>query len=275
MVKQDTEKAKQDFTPLDPNYVVQQARQIKRLTTSEIIAEITDMFYEMHGDRKFGDDQAIYGGVGKIDNYLVTIVGTQKGHTIEENIQNNFGSPHAEGYRKAIRLFEQAEKFQRPVITFINTSGAFCDIEAEDRGIGEAIAKSIQAMGKLTVPSIAILIGEGGSGGALALATSNTVWIMEQAMYSILSPEGFSTILWKDSSRSKEAADLMKITATDLRELGIVDDIIAEIDADGNRMDSQDIVQQIKAKIIDELEKWQDQDGEMIRLAREQRFQQF
>lgn len=275
MVKQDTEKAKQDFTPLDPNYVVQQARQIKRLTTSEIIAEITDMFYEMHGDRKFGDDQAIYGGVGKIDNHLVTIVGTQKGHTIEENIQNNFGSPHAEGYRKAIRLFEQAEKFQRPVITFINTSGAFCDIEAEDRGIGEAIAKSIQAMGKLTVPSIAILIGEGGSGGALALATSNTVWIMEQAMYSILSPEGFSTILWKDSSRSKEAADLMKITATDLRELGIVDDIIAEIDADGNRMDSQDIVQQIKAKIIDELEKWQDQDGEMIRLAREQRFQQF
>lgn len=275
MVKQDTEKAKQDFTPLDPNYVVQQARQIKRLTTSEIIAEITDMFYEMHGDRKFGDDQAIYGGVGKIDNHLVTIVGTQKGHTIEENIQNNFGSPHAEGYRKAIRLFEQAEKFQRPVITFINTSGAFCDIEAEDRGIGEAIAKSIQAMGKLTVPSIAILIGEGGSGGALALATSNTVWIMEQAMYSILSPEGFATILWKDSSRSKEAADLMKITSTDLRELGIVDDIIAEIDADGNRMDSQDIVQQIKAKIIDELEKWQDQDGETIRLAREQRFQQF
>lgn len=261
--------------PLTPAFVVEQSRKIERLTTAEIIDGITDIFYEMHGDRKFGDDQAIYGGVGKIGHHLVTIVGTQKGHTIEENLKHNFGSPHAEGYRKAIRLFEQAEKFRRPVITFINTSGAFCDIEAEDRGIGEAIARSIQTMGRLTVPSIAILVGEGGSGGALALATANKVWIMEQAMYSILSPEGFATILWKDSSRSKEAADLMHLTAPDLLELKIVDEIIAEYRANGKKFSNKQLMQTIKDMIVTELDQWQDIDGEIVRQERENRFQQF
>ncbi|MGH2066955.1 carboxyl transferase domain-containing protein, partial [Aerococcus sp. L_4] len=211
-----------------PAEVVTASRDINRLTTSELAKKICDVFYEMHGDRRYGDDGAIVGGVGQINGRAVTIVGTEKGHSVQENIKRNFGSPHAEGYRKAIRLFEQAEKFNRPVITIVNTSGAFCDVEAEDRGIGQAIAESMQTMAGLTVPTITILMGEGGSGGALALAVSNKVWMMENAMYSVLSPEGFATILWKDPSRVPEAAEYMKFTAPDLLNFKVIDQIIPE-----------------------------------------------
>ncbi|AMB98499.1 acetyl-CoA carboxylase carboxyl transferase subunit alpha [Aerococcus urinaehominis] len=253
------ENKNQPKTVLSPSQVVEAARRIDRLTSSEIIDQICDIFYEFHGDRLYGDDPAIYGGMGQIGDHKVTIVGTEKGHTIESNIARNFGSPHAEGYRKAIRLFKQAEKFNRPVITLINTSGAFCDTEAEDRGVGEAIAQSMQVLGQLKVPVIAILIGEGGSGGALALATANQVWMMEQAMYSILSPEGFATILWKDASRKDEAAELMKFTATDLYDLGVIDKIIPELKANGDKLSNRRLLRQLKTLItssLDEMATW-------------------
>lgn len=212
----------------EANEIVKNARSVERLTTKEFAEQLFDSFFEMHGDRRFGDDPAIIGGVGLLDGSAVTVIGTQKGRDIKENVYRNFGSPHPEGYRKAIRLMKQAEKFNRPIVTFINTSGAFCDVESEDRGIGEAIAESLLVMSQLTVPILSIFIGEGGSGGALALAMGNKVWMMENAMYSVLSPEGFASILWKDSSRSKEAAEIMKLTPTDLLELEVIDKIIPE-----------------------------------------------
>lgn len=154
----------------EANEIVKNARSVERLTTKEFAEQLFDNFFEMHGDRRFGDDPAIIGGVGLLDGSAVTVIGTQKGRDIKENVYRNFGSPHSEGYRKAIRLMKQAEKFNRPIVTFINTSGAFCDVESEDRGIGEAIAESLLVMSQLTVPILSIFIGEGGSGGALALA---------------------------------------------------------------------------------------------------------
>lgn len=210
------------------NEIVQLARAKERPTALEFIDEIFDDFQECHGDRLFGDDEAVVGGIALLDGKPVTVIGIQKGRDLKENIQRNFGAPHPEGYRKALRLMKQAEKFHRPVITFINTAGAFCGIGAEERGEGEAIARNLMEMSGLTVPIIAIIIGEGGSGGALALAVGDEVWMLEHAIYAILSPEGFASILWKDGSRAPEAAELMKITARELFELGIVDKIIAE-----------------------------------------------
>ncbi|MDK6804225.1 carboxyltransferase subunit alpha [Aerococcus sp. UMB7834] len=259
---------------LHPSEVVKAARDTQRLTTSELANYICDDFYELHGDRAYGDDAAIYGGVGRLDGRPVTIIGTEKGHTTKENVERNFGSPHAEGYRKAIRLVEQADKFKRPVISFINTSGAFCDMESEDRGVGEAIARSMQAFGRLSAPNISVLIGEGGSGGALALAVTNRVWILEDAMYSILSPEGFATILWKDVNRANEAAELMKFTAKDLYELGVVDEIIP-VRQRGEAITKEHLADNIKTMLIKELEDWDGKSAEAIRLAREARFRQF
>lgn len=257
-----------------PAEVVTASRDINRLTTSELVKKICDVFYEMHGDRRYGDDGAIVGGVGQINGRAVTIVGTEKGHSVQENIKRNFGSPHAEGYRKAIRLFEQAEKFNRPVITIVNTSGAFCDVEAEDRGIGQAIAESMQTMAGLTVPTITILMGEGGSGGALALAVSNKVWMMENAMYSVLSPEGFATILWKDPSRVPEAAEYMKFTAPDLLDFKVIDQIIPEhygkkvLDHDGQ-------AQLIKEMVLKEIDQQLAMSKVDLIAAKEARFNQF
>ena len=207
---------------------VEIARNPKRKTALDYINEIFDEFIELHGDRCYGDDKAMVCGLGRIENQNYTIIAEQKGRNTKENIERNFGMPNPESYRKAIRIMKQAEKFNRPVITFIDTKGAYPGVEAEQRGQGEAIAKSMFEMAKLTVPVIAIVIGEGSSGGALAIGVANKVIMLENAIYSILSPEGYSSILWKDSSRFKEAADRMKLTANDLYEMGIIETVIKE-----------------------------------------------
>ena len=207
---------------------VEIARKPKRKTALDYINEIFDEFIELHGDRCYGDDKAMVCGLGRIENQNYTIIAEQKGRNTRENIERNFGMPNPESYRKAIRIMKQAEKFNRPVITFIDTKGAYPGVEAEQRGQGEAIAKSMFEMAKLTVPVIAIVIGEGSSGGALAIGVANKVIMLENAIYSILSPEGYSSILWKDSSRFKEAADRMKLTANELYDMGIIETVIKE-----------------------------------------------
>lgn len=207
---------------------VEISRSSSRPTSLEYIQRIFDEFTELHGDRAFRDDGAVVGGIGMFCGQPVTVIGQQKGKNVKENIHRNFGMVSPEGYRKALRLMKQAEKFGRPVINFVDTPGAACGIEAEERGQGEAIAKNLMEMSGLKVPVLSIFIGEGGSGGALGLAVANEVWMMENATYSILSPEGFASILWKDGKRAKEAAGIMKITAEDLLELNIVEWIIPE-----------------------------------------------
>ena len=207
---------------------VEIARNPKRKTALDYIENIFDEFIELHGDRNFKDDKAIVCGLARIGNQNFTIIAEQKGRTTKENIERNFGMPNPESYRKAIRFMKQAEKFKRPVITFIDTKGAYPGIGAEERGQGEAIAKSMFEMARLKVPIIAIVIGEGSSGGALAIGVANKVLMLENAIYSILSPEGYSSILWKDSSRYKEAAEKMKLTAKDLYDLKVIDKVIKE-----------------------------------------------
>ena len=187
--------------------ILKEARDQGRLTALDFAHGIFDDFIELHGDRNFRDDGAVIGGIGRLNGQAVTVVGIQKGKNLQDNLNRNFGQPHPEGYRKALRLMKQAEKFGRPVVTFINTAGAYPGVGAEERGQGEAIARNLMEMSDLKVPIIAIIIGEGGSGGALALAVADKVWMLENTVYSILSPEGFATILWKDGSRSEEAAD--------------------------------------------------------------------
>ena len=206
--------------------ILKEARDQGRLTALDFAQGIFDDFIELHGDRNFRDDGAIIGGIGRLNGQAVTVVGIQKGRNLQDNLNRNFGQPHPEGYRKALRLMKQAEKFGRPVVTFINTAGAYPGVGAEERGQGEAIARNLMVMSDLKVPIIAIIIGEGGSGGALALAVADKVWMLENTIYSILSPEGFATILWKDGSRSEEAAELMKITSGELLNMGIVDNVI-------------------------------------------------
>lgn len=207
---------------------VQTARSAKRPVALDYISILFSDFMELHGDRGFRDDGAVIGGVAYLDGQPVTVIGIQKGRSTKENLIRNFGMPSPEGYRKALRLMKQAEKFGRPIITFIDTPGAFCGIEAEERGQGEAIARNLLEMSDMKVPILAIVIGEGGSGGALALGVGNEVWMMENATYTILSPEGFASILWKDSKRADEAAEVMKVTAAQLKELGIIERVIPE-----------------------------------------------
>ena len=207
---------------------VSAARQIRRLASVDYMDYIFDEFMEMHGDRYFRDDPAIVGGIAYLDGQPVTVIGVHKGKDLEDCGRRNYGMPSPEGYRKALRLMKQAEKFNRPIITFVNTSGAYPGMEAEENGQGEAIARNLYEMSGIKVPILCLMIGEGGSGGALALSVGNEVWMMENATYSILSPEGFASILWKDGKRAKEAAEVMKITAHDLKELDVVDDIIPE-----------------------------------------------
>lgn len=207
---------------------VEIARSPKRKTALDYIEKIFDEFIELHGDRNFKDDKAIVCGLGTIGKKNYTIIAEQKGRTTKENIERNFGMPNPESYRKGIRFMKQSEKFKRPIITFIDTKGAYPGIGAEERGQGEAIASSMLEMAKVKVPVIAIVIGEGSSGGALALGLGNKVLMLENAIYSILSPEGYASILWKDASRAKEAAEKMKLTAQDLYDLKIIDEIIKE-----------------------------------------------
>lgn len=207
---------------------VQLSRKSDRLSASDYIHALFDDFMEFHGDRYFKDDEAIIGGIASFHGIPVTVIGQEKGKTTKENIRRNFGMPSPDGYRKALRLMKQAEAFGRPVICLVDTPGAFCGIEAEERGQGEAIARNLFEMSALKVPVLSIVIGEGGSGGALAMAVANEVWMMENATYSILSPEGFASILWKDSKKADEAAKVMKITARELKELGIIERVIPE-----------------------------------------------
>lgn len=207
---------------------VQLSRRNDRPVGSDYIRVLFDDFIEMHGDRYFADDKAIIGGIATFHGMPVTVVAQAKGTNTKENIERNFGMPSPDGYRKARRLMQQAEKFRRPVICFVDTPGAFCGIEAEERGQGEAIARSIYEMSALKTPVLSIVIGEGGSGGALAMATADEVWMMENSIYSILSPEGFASILWKDAAKAKDAAAVMKLTAEELKNQGIVDLVFAE-----------------------------------------------
>ena len=204
------------------------SRKKDRPVGSDYIQALFTNFQEFHGDRLYGDDSAIIGGIASFGDRAVTVIAQEKGSSTRENIQRNFAMPKPDGYRKALRLMKQAEKFHRPVICFVDTPGAFCGIEAEERGQGEAIARNIYEMSALKVPILTVIIGEGGSGGALALSTSDEVWMLENAIYSILSPEGFASILWKDSTKAKEAAKVMKLTSDCLKEQGIVDNVISE-----------------------------------------------
>ena len=218
--KENTEKSAWDTVLL--------SRKADRPTALDYINAVFDEFIEFHGDRCFKDDGAIVGGIAMFHGMPVTVIGQQKGKNTKDNIRRNFGMPSPDGYRKALRLMKQAETFGRPIICFVDTPGAFCGLEAEERGQGEAIAKNLFEMSSLKVPMLSIVIGEGGSGGALAMAVANEVWMMENAIYSILSPEGFASILYKDSKKAPEAARVMKVTAADLKELGLIERIIPE-----------------------------------------------
>ena len=207
---------------------VQLSRRKDRPVGSDYIGRLFTDFIEFHGDRYFADDQAIIGGIARFHGEPVTVIAQAKGTNTKENIERNFGMPSPDGYRKALRLMKQAEKFHRPIICFVDTPGAFCGLEAEERGQGEAIAKNIYEMSGLKTPVLSVIIGEGGSGGALAMATADEVWMLENSIYSILSPEGFASILWKDSSKAKEAAKVMRLTAEDLYQQGIVERVFEE-----------------------------------------------
>lgn len=207
---------------------VQVARHPERPTTLDYIRDLFTDFIELHGDRLYGDDEAIVGGVASFNGQPITIIGHQRGRDTKENIRRNFGMPHPEGYRKALRLMKQAEKFKRPIICFIDTKGAYPGKAAEERGQSEAIARNLFEMAGLKVPVISVVIGEGGSGGALALGVANHIHMLENATYSVISPEGAASILWKDAALAQQAAEAMKITAPDLKEMGIVDEIIPE-----------------------------------------------
>lgn len=213
---------------LSPWDKVQLARNQERPNAAYYIKYIVEDFIELRGDRSFADDRSIIGGIGKIGGIPITIIAQNKGMNTKENIANNFGMAHPEGYRKALRLMKQAEKFNRPVICLIDTPGAYCGLEAEERGQGEAIARNLLEMSRLRTPIISGIIGEGGSGGALALGVADRIFMQENTIYSILSPEGFASILWKDSSKAEEAAGVMKIIAQDLHDFEIIDDIVEE-----------------------------------------------
>ena len=254
----------------DVTRILKEARDQGRLTALDFAQGIFDDFIELHGDRNFRDDGAVIGGIGRLNGQAVTVVGIQKGKNLQDNLSRNFGQPHPEGYRKALRLMKQDEKFGRPVVTFINTAGAYPGVGAEERGQGEAIARNLMEMSDLKVPIIAIIIGEGGSGGALALAVADKVWMLENTIYSILSPEGFATILWKDGSRAEEAAELMKITSSELLNMGIIDKIIPE-----RGYFTSEILEAVKTAIVDELKELSQLSTEDLLEARYQRFRKY
>ena len=210
--------------------IVKKARSSGRYTGIDFIKGIFNHFFELHGDRRFADDSAVIGGVAYLENMPVTVIAIEKGHNARERMQRLFGAPNPEGYRKALRLMKQAEKFGRPVICFVDTSGAYCGTGAEERGQGQAIAENLMELSTLCVPIISILIGEGGSGGALALAVADRVWMLQNAVYSVISPEGCASILWKDPGRAADAADSLKLTAEDARSLGVIERILPEED---------------------------------------------
>ena len=250
--------------------IVREAREQTRLTALDFATGIFDDFIELHGDRSFRDDGAIIGGIGWLGDQVVTVVGIQKGKSLQDNLNRNFGQPHPEGYRKALRLMKQAEKFGRPVVTFINTAGAYPGVGAEERGQGEAIARNLMEMSDLKVPIIAIIIGEGGSGGALALAVADRVWMLENSIYAVLSPEGFASILWKDGTRAMEAAELMKITSHELLEMEVVDKVISE-----RGLSAKELLARVKNELQTEIEQLKQLSSEKLLEERYQRFRKY
>ena len=250
--------------------IVREAREQTRLTALDFATGIFDDFVELHGDRSFRDDGAIIGGIGWLGDQAVTVVGIQKGKSLQDNLNRNFGQPHPEGYRKALRLMKQAEKFGRPVVTFINTAGAYPGVGAEERGQGEAIARNLMEMSDLKVPIIAIIIGEGGSGGALALAVADRVWMLENSIYAVLSPEGFASILWKDGSRAMEAAELMKITSHELLEMQVVDKVISE-----KGLSTKELLARVKNELQTEIEQLKQLPMEELLKERYLRFRKY
>ena len=250
---------------------VEISRSKERPTTLSYVQQVFDDFLELHGDRAFRDDGAVIGGIAMFGGQPVTVIGQQKGKNVKENIYRNFGMASPEGYRKALRLMKQAEKFGRPVVTFVDTPGAACGIEAEERGQGEAIARNLLEMSGIQTPMVSILIGEGGSGGALGLAVTDEVWMMENATYSILSPEGFASILWKDGKRAKEASEVMKITAKDLKKLQIIEKVIREPEP-ANEENLQEIAEEIREDMDGFLRKSCQKTREQIVEERYERF---
>ena len=250
--------------------IVREAREQTRLTALDFATGSFDEFVELHGDRSFRDDGAIIGGIGWLGEQAVTVVGIQKGKSLQDNLNRNFGQPHPEGYRKALRLMKQAEKFGRPVVTFINTAGAYPGVGAEERGQGEAIARNLMEMSDLKVSIIAIIIGEGGSGGALALAVADSVWMLENSIYAVLSPEGFASILWKDGSRAMEAAELMKITSHELLEMEVVDKVISE-----RGLSAKELLARVKNELQAEIEQLKQLSLEKLLEERYLRFRKY
>ena len=253
---------------------VKAARSMERPSALTYINYMFEDFLELHGDRGFRDDPAVIGGIAFLDGQPITVIGLQKGNNPQECAERNYGMASPEGYRKALRLMKQAEKFGRPIITLINTSGAYPGMEAEARGQGEAIARNLTEMAGLTVPVLAVLIGEGGSGGALGLAVANEVWMLENSTYSILSPEGFASILWKDGKRAKEAAEIMKITAQELLRLQVIEKIIPEYGG-ADAQAARAIAMEMKAGVRSFLLKYKGKDGEEVARERYNRFRNF
>ena len=250
---------------------VQISRKKNRPVGTDYIEALFDDFMEFHGDRYFKDDHAIVGGIAHFHGMPVTVIAQAKGKTTKENLDRNFSMPSPDGYRKALRLMKQAEKFGRPVICFVDTPGAFCGLEAEERGQGEAIARNLYELSGLKVPVLSVVIGEGGSGGALAMAVADEVWILENAIYSVLSPEGFASILWKDSKRAAEAAEVMKLTADDLKRLGVVEQVIAEPE-EFTAETMEPVAMELEVQIMDFLEKYTVMDPESLTGRRYKRF---
>ena len=250
---------------------VQISRKKNRPVGTDYIEALFDDFMEFHGDRYFKDDHAIVGGIAHFHGMPVTVIAQAKGKTTKENLDRNFSMPSPDGYRKALRLMKQAEKFGRPVICFVDTPGAFCGLEAEERGQGEAIARNLYELSGLKVPVLSVVIGEGGSGGALAMAVADEVWILENAIYSVLSAEGFASILWKDSKRAAEAAEVMKLTADDLKRLGVVEQVIAEPE-EFTAETMEPVAMELEVQIMDFLEKYTVMDPESLTGRRYKRF---
>jgi len=241
------------YRKITPIERVQLARHPSRPTTMDFIKHITKDFVQFHGDRRFMDDQAIIGGIAMLEGIPVTVIGHQKGRSTADNIKRHFGMAHPEGYRKALRLMKQAEKFNSPIINFIDTPGAYCGLGAEERGQGEAIAFNLYEMSTLKTPIISIITGEGGSGGALALGVADRVFMLTNTIYSVISPEGCASILWKDASRSGDAAEALKIDPDSLLRLGVIDDIIDEPQG-GAHEDHEGVSHHIKDKLLATLE---------------------
>lgn len=265
------ETRKNIYSNLTPWQKVQMARHASRPYTLDYIERIFTDFLEFHGDRRYADDPAIVGGFGKLDGMPVMVIGTQKGRNTKDNVFRNFGCPHPEGYRKALRLMKMAEVAKTPIITFIDTPGAFPGVASEERHIGEAIAVNLREMFALKVPVIAVVIGEGGSGGALALGVGNTIMILENAYYSVITPEGCAAILWKDRAYSEKAAEALRLTAKDLRELGLVDTIVKE-PMGGAHRDCDRMASTLKKALKEELKKLEGLSEEKLCEARYEKF---